>query len=108
MMARTQEVKSVAEPVALPQAPSVTDWLDMPTLPDNGAPGAFPFDGAPVMLTPDGVSSIVATWRQTNTFDKSQKPPRWVRSAFWARRDFVNQAIDFEPLGYRKPDEQRL
>jgi hypothetical protein len=87
------------ESAVIPPPPKA-DWLDLPPRPDGM--GGFPFDGSPVMLTPDGVASAVAMWRQTNSFDKTQRKPRWVRSAFWARRDCVNQPIDFEPLGYRE------
>ena len=105
MMAKAHEAKSVVEtPKPIETRPAI-EWLDMPARPDNGALGPFPFNGEAVMLTPDGLSSTIARWRMTNTFDKAQKPLRWRGAAFWARGDMINQEIDFEPLGYRRMQE---
>ena len=73
---------------------------------DNKVKGIYPYGGSPVLLTPDGKTFHPAVWRVTRKFDPIA--PGWVSTGFWAVRNGGGRKIDFEPIGFRKFEDEPL
>ena len=61
--------------------------------------GAFPYDGAPVDLSPDGKHWEQAVRRRTRAYDREQM--KWIDAEFWAKRNGGGRPINFQPAFYR-------
>lgn len=107
------QFKAKADTALFDEAPAVKTadvaiippgWLELPE-PEVfiGQQLAYPYDGQPVWLTPDGVEAHPATWRHTRAYDAINV--KWVYNAYWARHNAGGQKIDFEPLGYKKMED---
>jgi hypothetical protein len=79
--------------------PAKTEWLDLPPVQKN----VYPYNGAAVLVTPDGDQSWLAVWRDSRAYNKVSA--RFEDVSFWAVRNSGCQRIPFEPLGY-KPFEE--
>ena len=75
----------------------LSTWHELPAPPTGGRYGLFPYNHAPVLLTPDGVQVVVAQWQTTRRFKK-----KWELTGFWAERNTGGREIQFTPKGYRE------
>ena len=65
-----------------------------------------PYNGVPVLLTPDGEHWFPAYWKQTRQVNMRTK--QWEKTAFWAALPGQGgQRLPFEPIGW-KPFEEPL
>ena len=109
MATSVQQATLATEPVAadslFDEAPQIepkpaSPWIDLPPAPTGGRYGEFPYNHAPVLLTPDGGQGVVAQWQTTRRWKG-----RWEPTGFWAERNTGGKEIKFEPLGYRRIQE---
>ncbi len=110
-MANQEFTKPQSVGVRMPETPPVgglfdeepkkSEWLDLPATPVPGKYGAFPYNHAPVLLTPDGEIGVVAQWQTSRRVTRA----RWEHYGFWADRNRGGKPVGFEPLGYKEIKE---
>lgn len=88
------------EPVLPPHDPLST-WAPIPELTDGA-----PFDGRPVLLTPDGVRSHAAAWKVTRAY--SQATRRYDDVGFWVFHNGGTAKIPYAPVGWKPYVEPEL
>lgn len=74
------------------------EWETMPVFARVDNPGAYPFSGEPVWLTPDGDTEYLGVWRVTREF----KDGRFQPVGFWAQHNGGGLRLNIEPIGYRR------
>jgi hypothetical protein len=113
-MARSQEFRSAPEArvkqpseslfdeaevvETAPPLPPKRDWLDLPELTDESRKHR-PYNGEPILLTPDGEKAVPAMFKKTRRFDG--RAAKWVEVEIFVERNSGGYRIEFEPMGYR-------
>ncbi len=62
-----------------------------------------PYDGKPLVLTPDGVQAVPAYWYRTRELRRTPEGVRWRWTAYWAVPN-TGRRLDIDPIGWARQE----